>query len=88
MCAEASAVLRAVWGDFYFNCWYLEIPSDNRIRHIPKCVHYHAQGFRLEINFHIAKVNEIDAKINYYDVPVAGSRPDEVNWMLKRSGIL
>jgi hypothetical protein len=34
MCTEASAVLRAVAADFFFNCWYLEIPSDNRIRHI------------------------------------------------------
>jgi hypothetical protein len=48
MCAEASTVLRAVEADFLFNCWYLEIPSDNRIRHIPRSVHYHAQGFRLE----------------------------------------
>jgi hypothetical protein len=47
MCAEASTVLRAVAVDFFFNCWYLEIPSNNRIRHIPRCVHY-AQGFRLE----------------------------------------
>jgi hypothetical protein len=31
MCAEASTVLRAVAADFFFNCWYLEIPSDNRI---------------------------------------------------------
>jgi hypothetical protein len=36
MCAEASTVLRAVAADFFFNCWYLEIPSDNRIRHISK----------------------------------------------------
>jgi hypothetical protein len=48
MCAEASTVLRAVAADFFFNCWYLEIPSDNRIRHLLRCVHYHAQGFRLE----------------------------------------
>jgi hypothetical protein len=34
--------------DFFCNCWYLEIPSDNCIRHIPRCVHCHAQGFRLE----------------------------------------
>jgi hypothetical protein len=31
MCAEASTVLRAVAVDFFFNCWYLEIPSDNGI---------------------------------------------------------
>jgi hypothetical protein len=33
MCAEASTVLKAVAADFFFNCWCLEIPSDNRIRH-------------------------------------------------------
>jgi hypothetical protein len=22
---------------FFFNCWYLEIPSDIRIRYIPRC---------------------------------------------------
>jgi hypothetical protein len=38
MCAEASTVLRAVAADFFFNCWYFEIPSVNRIRHIPGCV--------------------------------------------------
>jgi hypothetical protein len=32
MCAEASTILRAVAADFFSNCWYLEIPSDNRIR--------------------------------------------------------
>jgi hypothetical protein len=32
MCAETSAVLRAVAADFFFNCWYLQIPSDNCIR--------------------------------------------------------
>jgi hypothetical protein len=45
MFAEASTVLRAVAEDFFFNCWYLEIPSDNCIRHIPRCVHYHATVF-------------------------------------------
>jgi hypothetical protein len=29
MCAEESTILRAVVADFFFNCWYLEIPSDN-----------------------------------------------------------
>jgi hypothetical protein len=33
MCTEASTTLRAV---AVFNCWYLEILSDNRIRYIPK----------------------------------------------------
>jgi hypothetical protein len=55
VCTEAGTVLRAVAADFFFNCWYLEIPSDNRIRHIPRCVHYHAQGLRLETfqNFYV-----------------------------------
>jgi hypothetical protein len=38
MFAEASTILRAVAADFFFNCWYLEIPSDNRIWYIPRCV--------------------------------------------------
>jgi hypothetical protein len=29
MCAEASTVLRAVAADFFFNCWYLEVLSNN-----------------------------------------------------------
>jgi hypothetical protein len=55
MCAEASTVLRAVDADYFFNCWYLEIPSGSRIQHIPRCVHYHAQGFRLKTfyNFYV-----------------------------------
>jgi hypothetical protein len=55
MRAEASTVLRAVVADFFFNCWYLEIPLDNRIRHVPKCVHNRAQSFRLETfwNFYV-----------------------------------
>jgi hypothetical protein len=40
--------LRSVALDFSFSCWYLEIPSDNRILHVPRCVNYHAQGLRLE----------------------------------------
>jgi hypothetical protein len=46
MCDEASSILRAVAADFIFNCWCLET-LDNCIRHILRCVHYHAQGFRL-----------------------------------------
>jgi hypothetical protein len=55
MCTEAGTVLRAAAADFFFNCWYLEIPSDNRIRHKPRCVHYHPQVFRLETfyNFYV-----------------------------------
>jgi hypothetical protein len=53
VCIEASTVLRAVAEDFLFNCLYLEVPSDNCIRHIPRCVHYRAQSFGLEtfLNF-------------------------------------
>jgi hypothetical protein len=40
-------MLRAVTADFFFNCWCLEITSDNRIRHVPKCVHYHGKDFDL-----------------------------------------
>jgi hypothetical protein len=36
VCVEASTVLRAVAADFFFNCWYSEIPSNNRIPHIPR----------------------------------------------------
>jgi hypothetical protein len=39
MCAEAKTILRAAAADFFFNCWYLEIPSDNRILHMPSKVH-------------------------------------------------
>jgi hypothetical protein len=53
--------MRAVVADFFFNCWYYEIPLDNRIRHVPRCVHYNAQGLRLETlqNFHVLKVEEL-----------------------------
>jgi hypothetical protein len=59
VCPETSTVLRAVEADFFFNCWYLLIHSDNRIRHIPRCVHYHAQGFQLETlhNFYVGSGN-------------------------------
>jgi hypothetical protein len=48
MCVEASSISGAVATDFFSNCWYLEIPSDNRIRYELRCAHYHAQNFRLE----------------------------------------
>jgi hypothetical protein len=32
MCAELNTALRIVAADFFFNCWCLEISSDNRIR--------------------------------------------------------
>jgi hypothetical protein len=55
MCAEASTILRAEAADFYFNCWYLQIPLDNHIRHVTRYVNYHEQGFRLETfrNFYV-----------------------------------
>jgi hypothetical protein len=55
VCAGASTVLRAVEAHFCFNCWYLEILSDNHIRHVPRCVHYHVQGLQLETfqNFYV-----------------------------------
>jgi hypothetical protein len=55
VCVEASTVLRAVVADFFFSCWCLEIASDNYIRHVPRCVHYHVQGFQLEMfqNFYV-----------------------------------
>jgi hypothetical protein len=51
MCAEARTVLRAVAADLFFNCWYLQIASDNRIRHIPRCVHYHALMAMKQLEF-------------------------------------
>jgi hypothetical protein len=36
VCTEAGSVLRAVAVDFFFSCCYLEIPSESRIRHVPK----------------------------------------------------
>jgi hypothetical protein len=34
--------------DFFFNCWCLEIPSDNRIGHDPCCGRHHAQSYQRE----------------------------------------
>jgi hypothetical protein len=45
VCAEVSTLLRAVVADLFFNCWYLEIPLDNRIEQIPRCVDYCVQAF-------------------------------------------
>jgi hypothetical protein len=42
---------RGLYWELYWrssiNCRCLDIPSDNRVRHEPKCLHYRAQGFRL-----------------------------------------
>jgi hypothetical protein len=45
---EVRTVLRAALTDFFFNCWCLEIPSDNRIQHEPRCLHCRVKSFRLE----------------------------------------
>jgi hypothetical protein len=45
--AEASAVLRAVVMDFFFNCWCLEISSDNCSARTKVHLH-HAQNSELE----------------------------------------
>jgi hypothetical protein len=29
--------LRTVAANFFFTCWCIYIPSDNRIRHVPRC---------------------------------------------------
>jgi hypothetical protein len=49
MCAATSTVLRAVAVKFFFNCWYLEVLLNNHIRHVPRRVHYHAQGLQLKM---------------------------------------
>jgi hypothetical protein len=49
MYTEARTVLSAVVADSFFTVgWCFEIPSYNSIRHVPKCVHNHAENFRLE----------------------------------------
>jgi hypothetical protein len=48
VCAEASTVLRVLAENLFFNCWCMEIPSANHIRHVSRFVHYHAQSFQLK----------------------------------------
>jgi hypothetical protein len=48
VCSEASAVMGAVVANFFLNLWNLKVSPDKSVRHIPWCVYYHAQGFRLE----------------------------------------
>jgi hypothetical protein len=38
VCTKAGTVLRTVALDFFFNCCYLENPSDNRNFMIPHCI--------------------------------------------------
>jgi hypothetical protein len=48
MGAKSSTTVRAVTADFFFDCWAVEIPSDECIKDIPGGVHNHAQDLRLE----------------------------------------
>jgi hypothetical protein len=48
MGAKSITVVRAVTADFVFDCWAVEVPSDECVRDIPGSVHYHAQDLRLE----------------------------------------
>jgi hypothetical protein len=48
MYTEVHTVLRAVVVDFFFNCWCLEIPSDNFFVTY-QGVYNHAQNFKLEV---------------------------------------
>jgi hypothetical protein len=48
MFVEAVPVLGAESVDFPFNLCDLKILSEDRIRHLPWCVGYHAQDFPLE----------------------------------------
>jgi hypothetical protein len=41
---EAGTVLRTVALDIFFNCWYLEIASDNRIRETVSLVLFKPSG--------------------------------------------
>jgi hypothetical protein len=57
MCTEAGTLATTVELDFFFNCWYLEIPSDNRIRHVPRCVNLDLRNTILGYRFHIPHRN-------------------------------
>jgi hypothetical protein len=48
MGAKASTIVRAEAEDFVFDCWAVEVPSDESVRDIPGSVHYHTQGLTLE----------------------------------------
>jgi hypothetical protein len=48
MGAKSSTIVIAVTADFFFDCWAVEILSDECIRDIPGGVHNHAQDLRLE----------------------------------------
>jgi hypothetical protein len=70
MCVEAVPVLGAESVDFPFNWCDLKILSEDRIRHVPRCIGYHAQDFPLE---HVQmKWNEIlgDTQKNSIWIPL------------------
>jgi hypothetical protein len=48
MCIEVSTIFRAEAADFQVGIW-------RSLRQVPRCVHYHAQGLRLETfqNFYV-----------------------------------
>jgi hypothetical protein len=48
VCGEASAVVGAVAAYCFLNWWNWKVSQDKSVWHIPWCIHYHAQGFRLE----------------------------------------
>jgi hypothetical protein len=48
MGAEASTIVRAEVADFFWDCWAVKIPSDERAGAVPGGVHYHVQGLGLE----------------------------------------
>jgi hypothetical protein len=48
VCSEASAVMGVVVANFFLNWWNVKVSPDKSVRHIPWCVYYHVQGFRLE----------------------------------------
>jgi hypothetical protein len=41
--------LRTVALNFFFNCWYLEMPLDNRIRHLPRSLTGNVPEFLLDL---------------------------------------
>jgi hypothetical protein len=48
MGAEASTIVIAEAADFFWDCWAVKIPSDERVGDVPGSVYYHAQGLGLE----------------------------------------
>jgi hypothetical protein len=59
MYTEAWTVLRAIVGDFFFNCWCLEILSGNPIQHESRFFYSHGPVFKFDA-FQISKF-EVEA---------------------------